>query len=142
MAQNGQAMPHPACEEMQTVNRSGYRMSTLSTSVPSCRRHNVLRVVCLVGLDVPHLGEQRRQQRGRDLLTHGGGEVGHGGGVALQPPEVLPGQLVGAEPGQAELDGRLPTVGGGEVGEVPRRLAAAGGVEDERERGHGAPHCP
>ena len=51
MAQNGQAIPQPAWLETQTVIRSdrvavaGYRISTLSTRVPSSRRHSVLRVV-------------------------------------------------------------------------------------------------
>ena len=35
VAQNGHAIPHPAWLEMHTVARSGYRMSTLSTSEPS-----------------------------------------------------------------------------------------------------------
>lgn len=45
MAQNGQFIPHPACDEMHMVTRSGYRISTDSTSVPSCSFHSVLRVV-------------------------------------------------------------------------------------------------
>ena len=44
VAQNGQAMPQPAWEEMHNVARSGYRMSTDSSSVPSWRRHSVFRV--------------------------------------------------------------------------------------------------
>ena len=52
----------------------------------------------------------------------------------------MPGELVGAE-------GRLPEPGdggarllAGEVGEVARRLAPAGGVEDQGEGSHGASH--
>ncbi len=44
VAQNGQFIPHPACELMHMVTRSGYRISTDSTSVPSNSRHSVLRV--------------------------------------------------------------------------------------------------
>ena len=44
VAQNGQAMPQPACEEMHTVFRCGYRISTDSNVVPSTARHNVFRV--------------------------------------------------------------------------------------------------
>jgi hypothetical protein len=31
VAQNGQAIPHPACEETHIVTRPGYRISTDST---------------------------------------------------------------------------------------------------------------
>ncbi len=37
-------MPQPACELMHIVTRSGYRISTDSTSVPSKSFHSVLRV--------------------------------------------------------------------------------------------------
>jgi hypothetical protein len=40
VAQNGQAIPQPAWLDTQTVARSGYRIRTLSSSVPSCARHN------------------------------------------------------------------------------------------------------
>ena len=39
VAQNGQFIPHPACEEIQTVVRSVYRIRTDSTHTPSCKRH-------------------------------------------------------------------------------------------------------
>lgn len=45
VAQNGQFIPQPACDEMHMVTRSGYRMRTDSTSVPSCSFQSVLRVV-------------------------------------------------------------------------------------------------
>lgn len=44
MAQNGHAIPQPACDEMHTVLRCGYRISTDSKVVPSTARHNVFRV--------------------------------------------------------------------------------------------------
>jgi hypothetical protein len=44
VAQNGQAIPQPAWLDTQTVTRSWYPISTLSTSEPSCSRQRVLRV--------------------------------------------------------------------------------------------------
>ncbi len=44
VAQNGHAIPHPACDETHIVTRSGYFISTDSTSAPSRARHTLLRV--------------------------------------------------------------------------------------------------
>jgi hypothetical protein len=44
VAQNGHAIPQPACDETHMVTRSGYRISTDSTSDPSSSFHSVLRV--------------------------------------------------------------------------------------------------
>ncbi len=44
VAQNGQFIPQPAWLETQTVTRSGYRISTVSTSAPSNSRHSVFTV--------------------------------------------------------------------------------------------------
>ena len=42
VAQNWQAMAHPAWVETQTVTRSGYAMSTVSTRLPPSSPHNHL----------------------------------------------------------------------------------------------------
>src|SRR6204780_5725830 len=47
VAQNGQPIPHPACDDTHIVTRSGYFISTDSTSAPSCSRHSILRVAPL-----------------------------------------------------------------------------------------------
>src|ERR1700719_4699565 len=47
VAQNGQPIPHPACDDTHIVTRSGYFISTDSTRAPSCRRHSILRVAPL-----------------------------------------------------------------------------------------------
>ena len=44
VAQNGQPIPQPACEDTHIVTRSGYFISTDSTSAPSCSRHSIFRV--------------------------------------------------------------------------------------------------
>lgn len=44
VAQNGQFMPHPACDDTHRVMRPLYRISTDSTSAPSKSRHRNLRV--------------------------------------------------------------------------------------------------
>ena len=45
VAQNGQSMPQPTCEEMHSVVRVGYRISTDSMREPSNSFHKVLMVV-------------------------------------------------------------------------------------------------
>ena len=45
VAQNGQPMPQPTCEEMHSVVRVGYRISTDSMREPSNSFHKVLMVV-------------------------------------------------------------------------------------------------
>ena len=47
VAQNGQPIPHPACDDTHIVTRSGYFISTDSTRAPSCSRHSILRVAPL-----------------------------------------------------------------------------------------------
>src|SRR3954454_23478812 len=63
VAQNGQAMPHPACDETHAVVRSGERMRTDSTSAPSNSRQTVFRVAPLSHVSarasVSRLGKQR-----------------------------------------------------------------------------------
>src|SRR6202007_84048 len=44
VAQNGQAIPQPACDDTHIVTRSGYFISTDSTMAPSCRRHSIFLV--------------------------------------------------------------------------------------------------
>jgi hypothetical protein len=44
VAQNGQPIPHPAWDDTHIVTRSGYFISTDSTSAPSNSRHSHLRV--------------------------------------------------------------------------------------------------
>ena len=70
------------------------------------------------------------------LVALGGGQVGHLRRVVDQPGEVVVGELLGAEPRQAQLLEPLDAFVEGEVGEVPRRLlAAARFVEDEGQGG-------
>jgi hypothetical protein len=45
VAQNGQFIPHPACEEIQTVARSVYFIKTDSTKTPSCSRQRSFLVI-------------------------------------------------------------------------------------------------
>jgi hypothetical protein len=94
-----------------------------------------------VGLQVPDGGQQPRQQRLGEVRPRGRRHVGHPGRVGDPGVEVA-GQLVGAEGRVTQLGdlgaGLLP----GQVGEVARRLGAAGGVEDERQGSHGALHGP
>src|SRR5262249_6965440 len=85
----------------------------------------------------PYLGQQRGQQ-----LGHQGGpgplrDVGHRGRVHAQPGEVVPGQLLGPERFFAERGHRLGALFGGQVGQVPRRLATSRGGEHKRQPGHG-----
>src|SRR5215470_17487917 len=47
VAQNGQPIPQPACDDTHIVTRSGYFISTDSTSAPSNKRHSILRVAPL-----------------------------------------------------------------------------------------------
>ena len=88
-----------------------------------------------VGLEGAQRRHQRRQQGGDQLVALRGRQVGHLGRVVDQPGEVVGGQLLGAEPGQAQR--RRPASvrsSGVEVGQVPRRLlAAARLVEDQRQ---------
>ena len=44
VAQNPQPIAQPAWVETQTVARSGYSMSTVSMSTPSCSRHRTFTV--------------------------------------------------------------------------------------------------
>ncbi len=44
VAQNGQPIPQPACDDTHIVTRSEYFIRTDSTSAPSCSRHSILRV--------------------------------------------------------------------------------------------------
>ncbi len=94
-----------------------------------------------VGRQVPDRGEQPRQERIGERLAGGRGHVGHLHGVG-DAAVVVPRQLVGPECRLTELGGRCARLLTGEVGEVPRRLAAAGGVEDEGKGRHGAVHGP
>src|SRR6516225_10705776 len=52
VAQNGQAIPHPACDDTHIVTRSGYFISTDSTSAPSRARHTVFLVAPRSALSV------------------------------------------------------------------------------------------
>ena len=47
VAQNGQPIPQPACDDTHIVTRSGYFISTDSTSAPSCSRHSIFLVALL-----------------------------------------------------------------------------------------------
>jgi hypothetical protein len=80
VAQNGHAIPQPACDETHIVTRSGYRMSTDSTSDPSKARHSVLRVVppsqTISRSAVSSRGSRAwasasRDARGRSLISSG-----------------------------------------------------------------------
>jgi hypothetical protein len=86
----------------------------------------------LVGLHRAQRRHQVGQQCGDELVALRGGKVRHLGRVVGQAPEVVHRQLLGAEAGQAHLLEQGLAAGLVEVGEVPRRLAAASGlVEDE-----------
>ena len=76
-------------------------------------------------------------------LPAGDRQVGHLGGAPGQAAEIVAGQLVGAE-GRLTGSGDGFTAGVGiEVGQVDRRLAAAGGVEDQRKGfSHDETHSP
>ena len=95
-----------------------------------------------IGLQRADLGEQRGQQGRPDLRAHGRRQVGHRRRIVLEPAEVVPAQLVGAKRRQAEFDDGGPAGGRVEIGEMGRRLGAAGRLEDERERGHDASILP
>ena len=106
-------------------------MSTLSTSAPSCSRHSVLRVRpssavwCRTTVSSPGSSASVSASRAS------AGQVGHLRRVGDAAVEV-PGQLVGAEGRVPELGDRRAGLLAGEVGEVARGHAPAGGVEDER----------
>ena len=89
----------------------------------------------VVALDVAHPGEQGRQQVGAQPLAQRRREVGHLRDVVTG--EVVPAELLGAKGLLAERRDRLAPPGRVEVGEVARRQAALGGVENERESSHG-----
>ena len=63
-------MPQPACDEMHTVLRCGYRINTDSKVVPSTARHSIFRVSpashSISRTDV----EQLRKQRVGDLIAN------------------------------------------------------------------------
>ena len=80
VAQNGQPIPHPACDDTHMVTRSGYFISTDSTSAPSCRRHSILRVAPLSHAssrsDVSSVGNSSlaradRTAAGRSVMSSG-----------------------------------------------------------------------
>jgi hypothetical protein len=79
--------------------------------------------------------------RAGELLADGGGQVGHLRRVGDTPVEV-PGELVGAERRLAQLGDGGRGLRAGQVGEVARRRAPAGGVEDQGQGSHGSPMVP
>jgi hypothetical protein len=87
-----------------------------------------------------HGSDERRQQRAQSG-PRSGGQVRHRVDVGGEATEVVAGELVGAEAGQAELADRRPAVGRVEVGEVARRCGALRRVEHERKGGHGPFDC-
>ena len=87
-----------------------------------------------------HRGDERRQQRGEGLPCRRG-QVGHRGEVGGEVAEVVAGELVGPERGQAELGDDGAPLRGLEVGEVAGRQRALGGVEHEGKGGHGTFQC-
>ena len=89
----------------------------------------------LVGLHRAQRRHQRRQQRLDEPLALGGRQVGHLGRVVDEPGEVVRGQLLGPEPGQTGLGDQRLALGGGEVGEVPRRLLAAARLVEHQGQG-------
>ena len=116
-------------------------MRTLSTSAPSCSRHSVLRVRpssavwCRTTVSSPGSSASVSASRARRRQV---GHLRRVGDAAV----VVPGELVGAEGRVPELGDRRAGLLAGEIGEVARGHAPAGGVEDEREGSHGAVHGP
>ena len=80
--------------------------------------------VAAVGLEAPHLGQQRRQHPVDELLATLGGKVGHVGRVVGPVGEVVLLELLRAEAGEAELLDLRDALVGRQIGEVDGRLAA------------------
>jgi hypothetical protein len=76
----------------------------------------------LVGLHGAQRGHQLGQQGPHQVGALPRRQVGHLLGVVDQPREVVRGELLGAEAGQALLLQQRLALGRGEVGQVPRRL--------------------
>jgi len=106
-------------------------MSTLSMRVPSYSRHSDLRVVPASVDSWRTLGQQRRQECLAEPATNARGQLGHRRRIGLQPPEVLPRQLIGSKRRHSERDDRSPTLVAIEVSKVPGWRRAAGRVEHE-----------
>ena len=81
----------------------------------------------VVGGLVPDDGQQAGQQRLGEGVADAGGQVGHLRRVG-DPAVEVPGQLVGAEGRLPELGDRRAGLLAGEIGEVARGHAPAGGV--------------
>ena len=116
-------------------------MSTLSTRAPSCSRQSVLRVRPLSAVWCRTTVSSPGSSASASASRAAAGHVGHLRGVG-DAAVVVPGQLVGAERRVPELGDRRARLLAGEVGEVARGHAPAGGVEDEGEGSHGVVHGP
>ena len=109
VAQNGQAMPQPACDDTHIVTRPGYRISTDSTSEPSSSRHSVLRVVPPSHSMSRTAVSSGGSSVGDQLVARAAGRSVISAGSVDQPGEVVVRQLLGPERGLAQLgDRRTP----------------------------------
>ena len=81
VAQNGQFIPQPACDETHSVIRPGYRISTDSTSAPSCSFHRNLIVSPLSVSSRRTSVSSGRQHPVDEILATLGGQV------ASSPPD-------------------------------------------------------
>ena len=143
VAQNGQAMPQPACEDTHRVTRLGvahqHRLDERAVVQPP----QGLPGGAAVGLEGAHRRHQRRQQGLDERVPLVGGQVGHLVRVVDQPGEVVRAELLGAEAREAPLHQQVHPLVGGQVREVLGRLAAAGRVEDQGKLGvHDDPILP
>ena len=120
VAQNGQPIPQPACDDTHIVTRSGYFISTDSTSAPSCSRHSILRVAPSSQVSSRSEVSSRGSSSPARAVADAGGQVRHVLGRVGVPCEVVPGQLVGPERLLAERRDGLPPLGQLKIGEMAR----------------------
>ena len=132
VAQKGQFMPQPAWLDTQMVTRLGvahqHALDQGAVVQPPDRldRGARRRPVRCTGV-ISRVGSRSRHELVADRL----GQVGHLLGRLDQPLEVVRRQLLGAEALLPQRLHGLLALGRVEVGEVPRRLAAARGGEGQ-----------
>jgi hypothetical protein len=115
VAQNGQPMPQPTCEEMHSVVRVGYRISTDSMREPSNSFHKVLMVV-----------PSSATWRVTSVMSCR--KISEFGGIHIEMAKVMVGELLDSELRQSEFGRFLDALLGRHIHKVQRRLTTAGMV--------------